>query len=147
MPLEATTPAAPSPTLPGLQALPWSPGHEVRGSLPSAPFEVTLARLRPERRRPSGHERPLGSFDWAGRRPRHSAPRALVGPNAGSGAALPRPAASDPSPRGTKGRPWGPLGPAHPGPLPSGTPTKPEPLARAPGLAYPSVPARFLPEG
>lgn len=49
--------------------------------------------------------------------------------------------------RKTKGRAPGTLGQAGPGPLPAATPTKPEPLPRAPGLAYPSVPARFLPEG
>ena len=89
-------PSAPDPGLTG------SPDHEVRGSLPSAPLEVTLARLRPGRRRPSDHARPLRSPDWAGRRPRHSAPRALAGPNAGSGTALPRPAANDPSRKGNK---------------------------------------------
>lgn len=137
-------PPPPSPQAPGLTR---SPGHEVRGSLPSAPLEVTLARLRPGRRHPTGHDRPLRSPDWAGRPPRHSAPRALAGPNAW-GSALPRPAASDPSPEENKRvRARGPLGLALPGPLPAGTPTKPEPLPRAPGLAYPSVPARFLPEG
>lgn len=40
-----------------------------------------------------------------------------------------------------------PLGQAGFDPLPARTATKPEPLPRAPGLAYPSVPARFLPEG
>lgn len=59
----------------------------------------------------------------------------------------PRPPLVNQAPRKTKGRAPSTLGQAGPGPLPAATPTKPEPLPRAPGLAYPSVPARFLPEG
>lgn len=107
VPLEANTPAAPSPTFsPRLQTSPENPGHEVRGSLPPAPLEVTPAWLGSEA--PSWPRRPLHPPDWAGRRPRHTSPRALAQPNTGSGAAFPDPPLVSGAHRETKGRAPGP---------------------------------------
>lgn len=66
-----------------------------------------LARLGEEA--PSWPRRPLHPPDWAGRRPRHTSPRALAQPKAGSGAAFPDPPLVSKAQRKTKGRAPGPM--------------------------------------
>lgn len=101
-PRKRILPPRPPPQSPRLQTSPGNPDHEVRDSLPHAPHEVTPARLREEV--PSWPRRPLHPPDWAGRRPRHTSPRALAQPNTGSGAALPDPPLVSRAQRETKGR-------------------------------------------
>lgn len=135
--------------LPGHQASPGHPGREVRAFLPPAPLQVTPARFSPGRgalvATPGLFTLPTGP--GGGRR--HTSPqRPCPAAERPEWRRSPRPAAGKPSPKGNKGPGSGP----HSAKLalarsPPGRPTKPEPLPRAAGLAYPSVPARFLPEG
>lgn len=135
------------PWKPRLQASPGNPGHEVCGFPPPAPPEVTPVWLSPG----SGALVAMTGLSTlppgpGGGRATHL-PAPLPGRPPGGAPLSPTRRWQTESERKQRARLRAPLRQACPGPLPAGTPTKPEPLPRAPGLAYPSVPARFLPEG